>query len=219
MEINNKPILLPQTGSSVLYFNNFEPSSEEQITDVTSFTKVYRTDLSYGQNGAKVSANLDLTDETIITSNMSGGWAASNAAYYEVENLRGAYAGYNFGEEIFINKVKIWLGKYSQQNATLCITVEYLNNLGSWVKIQDLNVSSSISYPLNIFTVPIYKPICGIRWIHTLYPDKYSGNNVVFFGLTIYKGMNLVPVYIPESDASGLIQPPPGYDGFYNLYL
>lgn len=196
-----------------LYTNSKYYVGQEQITDISGFTKLYSTDanVDYGSRGTKVSAALDLTDESTITSNMNVGWQALSSCYYDTENHVGAYAGYDFGEELFITKTKFWLGRYSGQSKTLPAAIQYLDSNGDWHDVATVNVTTDLPYPLNIFEVNINNYAYGVRWIHKT-ENKTSGNNICFFGMTLYEGSGeYIDVYTP---GSGLNEVPEGYDGF-----
>ena len=148
---------------------------------------------------------------------MGTGWEGTGSAYYDSEYQIGAFAGYDFGDGLTVSKAKFWLGRYSGQNITLIATVEYKDGNGNWQEAKDLQITTSISYPRNVFTVELnVERIWGLRWIHKKTPQKSPSNNITFFGMTLY-GAEGVQVYIPDS--SGLILPPAGYDGFGPLYL
>ena len=162
---------------------------EEQITNISGFTKIANTSLAYGSMGTKVISNLGITDENIIYSNMGNGWSDSNSAFYNAENLIGAYGGYEFNEKISsLSKVKLWLGRYSGQNKTLTVTIQYLDDNGIWQDIEDVDITNYISYPINMVKIAINQPNCyGIRWIHKKGENKTSDNNICFFGMTLYE--------------------------------
>lgn len=163
------------------------------ITDVSGFTKVYDTTstVSYGSLGTRVSSALDITDADVLSGYMLGGWNDSHACYYDAENKTGAYVGYDFGEEIHIERVKFWLGRYSGQNKTLYVTVQWLDSLGNWNDFTDLAITSNIGYPLNVFSVYLNKNCYGVRWVHKNGEEKNSGNNLVFFGMNVYRYVNI----------------------------
>lgn len=160
------------------------------ISDVSSFTKLYSQagNQSYGNYGAKVNARLAITDESNHTSLMQQGWNASGAAYYDSENKIGAYAGYSFGDALRLTKIKLWLGRYSGQNNNLIATVEYMDANDEWHEVEDLTIATNLPYPLNVFEVTLDNTIdmYGIRWIHKKTPQKTGGNNICFFGMTMY---------------------------------
>lgn len=162
---------------------------EEQITDISGFTKITNTSLAYGSTGMKVISNLSIVDENTIYAHMANGWSDSNSAFYESENLIGAYGGYEFNEKISsLSKVKFWFGRYSGQNKTLIATVQYLDGDGNWQDIDDVDITTSIPYPINTVEVTINQPNCyGIRWIHKKGENKTSGNNICFFGMALYE--------------------------------
>ena len=163
------------------------------ITDVSGFTKTYSTssDISYGSLGTKVSNALEITDADVLSAYMLGGWNESHACYYDAENKIGAYAGYDFGEEIHIERVKFWLGRYSGQNKTLYATVQWLDSLGNWNDFIDLEITSTIAYPINIFSIYLNKKCYGVRWIHKNGEEENSGNNIVFFGMILYRYVDI----------------------------
>lgn len=200
------------------YHNATVPTHEEQITDISNFTKLYSTTIRFGNNGSKVSENLDLTDESTINTRMQSGWSSSYSSCYDSEDQIGAYGGYDFGESIFISKCKFWIGKYSAQNTKLLATVEYLDENGDWNELSDLEITTSLPYPVNVFEVNIGEYIYGIRWIHKKEPYKSIGNNIVFFGMTVYESSgDTIDVYIPEH--TGINLPPAGFDGFDRIYI
>lgn len=196
-----------------LYTNGQAYSSEEQIMDVTGFTLLSNGDVAYGSNGQKVAARLAITDENDHSTLQASGWNASGMSYYDAENQKGAYAGYDFGQEILVTKAKFWLTRFSGQNKTLIATIEYLDGNGNWNEIQDLEITNTLDYPSNIFEVAVGRNIYGIRWIHKKDPMKTSYNNITFAGMSVYRGIGQpINVYIPDS--SGLNMPPTGFDGF-----
>lgn len=199
------------------YTNYLIPESSSQITDISNFTKIFSTTLAFGSLGTKVDARLSVTDESAIASLQSSGWNASGMAFYDSENIKGAYGGYVFGESIFISKVKLWLGRYSSQNKTLVVTVEYMDSNNQWVPIKNLNISQSLPYPSNVFTVELNRPVYGVRWIHSEDPLKSSSNNITFAGMSIYEASgDMIPCYVP---VSGLNDIPEGYSGFGPIYV
>lgn len=200
------------------YHNATVPRYQALITDISNFTKLYSTTIQYGNNGSKVSANLDLTDESTISTRMQSGWDSAYSSCYDSENKIGAYGGYDFGESKFITKCKFWIGRYSAQNTKLLATIEYLDENGDWNEVNDLEITTSLLYPVNVFEVNIGTYVHGIRWIHKKEPNKSSGNNIVFFGMTMYEGSeDTVDVYIPEH--TGINLPPAGFDGFDRIYI
>ena len=190
---------------------------DEQITDLTGFTLLYSSTIQYGNRGAKVANRLAITDESSHSSLQAGGWNSNGMCYYDAENLIGAYGGYDFGREIFISKAKFWLNRYSSQNKTLIATVEYFDG-SDWQELEDIQITTNMSYPSCIFQVQINRAVNGIRWIHKKEPSKSGGNNITFAGMSIYRAIGeSINVYIPES--SGIIMPPEGYSGFGPLYI
>lgn len=162
------------------------------ILEVDSFTKLYSTSIPFGTNGSSVAARLAINDETSHRNLQAGGWNASGMAYYDSENQIGAYAGYSFGGPLSLSKVKLWLGRYSGQNATLYATVQYLDSNDAWHDVETLSISPSISYPSCIFEVGLDPsvPMYGVRWIHKDSPNKSGGNNITFAGMTVYGNTN-----------------------------
>ena len=173
--------------------------------------------LSFGSSGTKVNARLSVTDESAIASLQSGGWNANGMAFYDSENQIGAYGGYDFGEQLFITKVKLWLGRYSGQNANLNISVEYLDQSDTWNDIESLVIATNLSYPSNVFIVNVNRNVKGIRWIHKNPPNKTGGNNVTFAGMTVYTSTGeMIPCFVP---VSGLNSIPGGYTGFGPVFV
>lgn len=212
------PVTVNVPTQTILNFTNSEyPTAEEQILDVSGFSFLYSSSVPFGSNGAKVNTRLGITDETAIASLQSRGWNANGIAYYDSENQIGAYGGYNFGEQLFITKVKLWLGRYSGQNLTLNISVEYLDQYDVWNEIKSLEITNSLSYPSNVFTVDVNRNVKGIRWIHKNPPNKSGGNNITFAGMSVYKATGeFTPVFIPEQ---GLNTIPEGYSGFGYVFV
>lgn len=211
----NNSVTVNVSGGGNVYTNAYAPGA--QITDISGFTKIYDSSIPYGNSGTRVATALEVTNESTLNTNMSGGWNASNAAYYDSEHQKGAYAGYTFGEALKLSLVKLWLGRYSNQNNTLYATVEYLDSNNNWNELKDLEIPSTLQYPTNVFQV--FLPdvdLYGIRWIHKKDPAKDPGNNIVFFGMTLYS-QSTNAIYIAQS--SGLINPPSGYIGFGPLYI
>lgn len=187
--------------------------TQEQITDISGFTKLYddTATVDYGSRGTKVETDLGRTDESVITGYMNNGWQDGQSCYYDSENHLNAYAGYDFGEELFIAKAKFWLGRYVGQNKDIPVAIQYLDSNDNWNDIQTVTITRELSYPLNIFEINVSRGVYGIRWIHKT-EQKTSGNNVCFFGMTLYKGIgDPIDVFVPET---GLNEIPSGYDGF-----
>lgn len=156
-----------------------------QITDISGFTKVYSTTIPFGNFGSIVNSNLSLTDKTTIETNMNNGWSDSHSAYYSYENQIGAYGGYIFDKTKFIEKVELYIGKYSGQNINLIVTLQkYVNN--EWVDITDFTVATNLPYPLNVFSYENIGNVDGIRFYHYKTPQKSSANNICFFGMLLY---------------------------------
>ena len=217
-ENNEVTVSVSGGGGGNLYTNGQFYISAEQITDVSDFTLLYNSNVKFGNNGQKVAARLAITDESAHSTLQAGGWNANGMAYYDAENLIGAYGGYDFGEAIDIQKAKFWLNRYSNQNKTLISTVEYLDENGNWNEIRDLEITSNMSYPSYVFEVIVNRSIYGIRWIHKKEPKKSSNNNLTFAGMSVYRVLGQ-PINIYTPDSSGLIMPPTGYDGFGPLYI
>lgn len=190
---------------------------DTQITDISNFTRLYSTTIPFGRSGTRVNSALLLTDESVIASNQIVGWDGSNNAFYDSENQIGAYGGYNFGEVLYITKVKLWLGRYSAQNLNLNVSVEYLDQDDTWTELESLVISTTLPYPSNVFTVYVNRNIKGIRWIHKNLPNKSGGNNIVFSGMTLYAPIeNPIPVYIPTQGYNPI---PEGYTGFAPIFV
>lgn len=190
---------------------------DTQITDISDFTRLYSTTIPFGSSGTRVNSALLLTDESVIASNQSAGWNGSNNAFYDSENKIGAYGGYNFGEQIYITKVKLWLGRYSGQNINLNVSIEYLDQDDVWTEIESLVIATNLPYPSNVFTVHVNRNVKGIRWIHKNVPNKSGGNNIIFSGMTLYAPIeNPTPVYIPIQGYNPI---PEGYTGFAPILL
>lgn len=192
-------------------------ATDSQITDISGFDKLYSTEVRFGNLGTRVNAALSLTDESVISENQKVGWNGPNNAFYDSENIKGAYGGYSFNSSINISKVKFWFERYVNQNKTLYVTIQYLDSSDEWIDLVDLEITSSLPYPSNIFEVQVQREVKGIRWIHSKDPVKSSNNNIVFSGMTLYAPLeNPVPVYIPSS---GLNLIPEGYTGFAAILL
>lgn len=202
------------------YTNKDYYTQSEQITDISNFTKLYSTaySVNYGSQGTRVDSALSITDESTLNSYMNEGWNSNHAAYYDSEDRMGAYGGYDFGEELIIKQVKLWLGRYSAQNKNLIVTLQVLDGNGTWNDIKDLNISGSLPYPLNVFEIELNRNCYGVRWIHKNGEGKNSGNNIIFFGMSVYEGIG-IPIRVYAPDTTGLIDIPDGYDGFGPLLL
>lgn len=157
--------------------------------DTRPFSRLFGINVKFGDYGSKVDELLKNTDETQMTSWMQQGWNESHAAYYNAENIKGAYGGYDFGKAVNVGKIRAYLGRYVSQNTTLIVTVEYLDSLGNWNELEDVEITSSLSYPLNYFDVTINRTIYGVRWIHKKDPVKSTNNNLTFFGMTVYENV------------------------------
>ena len=201
------------------YTNTDYYTQSEQITDISNFTKLYSTEssVSYGSQGTRVDSALSITNKSTLDSYMNEGWSSSHAAYYDIEDRIGAYAGYNFGVELPLKKIKLWLGRFSEQNKSLIVTLQILDEDDNWHDIRTLDISSSLPYPLNVFEIDVNKTCYGVRWIHSSGEQKNGGNNIVFFGMTIYKGTgNAERVYIPTEKVNYI---PTGYSGFGTVVI
>ena len=199
------------------FTNSRHASSEEQITDVSGFTFLFNSSVPFGSSGTKVNTRLGITDEAAISSFQTGGWNANGMAFYDSENQIGAYGGYGFGEQLFITKVKLWLGRYSGQNTDLNVSVEYLDQDNVWTEIESLVIATRLSYPSNVFTVNVNRNINGIRWIHKNPPNKSGGNNITFAGMSVYKATGeLIPCFEPQQGFNDI---PEGYSGFGPIFV
>lgn len=212
------PVNVNVPTQAVLNFtNSVHPLSDEQITDVSGFTPLFSTSVPFGSSGTKVNTRLGITDEAAISSLQAGGWNANGMAFYDSENQIGAYGGYDFGEQLFITKVKLWLGKYSGQNVNLNVSVEYLDQDNVWTEIESLVIATNLPYPSNVFTVNVNRNINGIRWIHKNPPNKSGGNNITFAGMSVYKATGeLIPCFEPQQGFNAI---PEGYSGFGPIFV
>ena len=161
----------------------------QNITDISTFTKIYDTANSYGSSGTKISSALDRTNEFNIAIMMNSGWNASGSSYYDSENHIGAYGGYEFNAPLRLDSVRIYMGRYSGQNANLVMTAQYLDSNNNWIDIDDYDISTTLAYPINCFDVPLSNlgEIYGVRWIHKKEPNKTNGNNMIFFDMLLYE--------------------------------
>jgi uncharacterized repeat protein (TIGR02543 family) len=176
----------------------------QQITDVSNFTKQYSTSVPFGNKGSKVNENLGITDESTIESRMSGGWQASGSAYYTQENKIGAYGGYIFDHPRSIDYVKFYISRYSGQNITLYVTAQYYNG-SDWIDVEDMEVTTTVSYPVNQFTVSFASvgSVYGVRWYHYKTPQKSPSNNICFFGMTLYENQDAFTVHFDSKGGTG----------------
>lgn len=177
----------------------------EQITDLSGFTFLYNTAVPYGNYGNKVNTNLAITDESSLINRMSGGWQASGSAYYDSESQIGAYGGYNFNSRIILDCARFYIGRYQGQNLNLTVDIQLLDENNEWQTETQVIVSTSLPYPVNVFTVSLNKPCYGIRWAHITPPQKSPANNVVFFGMLLYKS-ETPPPQPPVGDLSITLQ-------------
>lgn len=161
-----------------------------QIIDLSSFTKIYDNTIPFGNYGAKIDTILGYTNEIIIALNMQAGWDSAKSSFYDSENQIGAYGGYDFNSALKLDRARFYLGRYSGQNLDLTVTVQYLDSGNTWHDVEDLNVSTTIDYPINSFDVDLSNlgEIYGLRWIHYKNPEKSPSNNICFFGMLMYKG-------------------------------
>lgn len=159
--------------------------------DTSTATPLYSTEIPYGANGTKVLARLKQTEDYQAAAIMAHGFTdSSGIAYYNSEDQIGAYAGYQFASPISIAKLRIWLGRYTYQNKTLTVHVQYKETAeGEWKNVTALEITTDLPYPLNYFDVPftgITQPVAAVRWIHDG-TDKSDRNDVTFSGMTVYK--------------------------------
>ena len=164
--------------------------------DTSSFEKIY--DLTYYGNTTKMNNLLNQQDETTLAT-----WQASgtNRCEYNSENRIGAYSGFNIPSGIFIDYIHLYITRYSNQNKTLIVTVQYKDAGGTWHDVQDIDVTTTIPNPSNVETVNIGQTAYGIRWYHYKEPVKSSSNNIFFNGLTLYAPD--IPYYTVHFDANG----------------
>jgi len=207
---------IPVEGGKAYTDSIYTPGGKK--CEIDDFTPVYDPTFPFGYSGTRVLEKLLTNDEDVITEWMRWGWSACSATY-DVENMSGAYAGYSWAEARSVSKVKLWLGRYTDQTQTLYATLQYLDETGVWHDIQDMAVSIDIPYPINVFEVYVDSktPMYGLRWIHKQ-PLKTPANTITFFGMTVYEAEGEgIPVY--KVTSKGLIEPPEGYSGFGTLYV
>lgn len=219
MNATVRDLHIVNSAASSNYTNTDYYTQSEQITDISNFTKLYSTESSvnYGSQGTRVDSALSVTNESTLDSYMNEGWNSSHAAYYGSEDKIGAYAGYNFGVKLLLKKVKLWLGRFSGQNKSLIATIQTLDGEGNWDDIKTLDISTSLPYPLNVFEIELNRTCYGIRWIHSSGEQKTGGNNIIFFGMSIYKGTgNAERVFIPTEKVNYI---PTGYSGFGTVVI
>lgn len=178
-----------------------------QITDVTGFTALCNSAVNFGNHGSKVLANLAITDELTILSRMGAGWQSAGAAYYESENLIGAYGGYDFGETLEIERARFYIGRYSGQNLSLTVDIQILppESGSSWVTVRQVYITTTLPYPTTFFDVAIGAQCRGVRWAHVTPPQKSMNNNIVFFGMLLYKN-DAPPPPPPAGDVDLVLQ-------------
>lgn len=159
-----------------------------QIVDTSNFTKIWDSSVNYGRKGdfnVSIETFLGYNDMPTITNQMRNGWRYG--AYYESENIKGAYGGYTFASSpMYILYTEFYIGRYELQNKSLYLTVEYMDENGDWNEIEDLDVSTTIPYPINYYRVSVKRVIYGIRFNHKKDPIKTDANNASFFGLLLY---------------------------------
>lgn len=156
--------------------------------DTSSSAKIYSTSIPYGSYGSKVSSRLADTDETSISSVQATGWNDANMCYYDSENQIGAYAGYTFEDPVKVTRVKFWLNRYSGQNKTLPVKIQWMDASNDWHTIETVNITTNMDYPSYIFEIDyssVESDIYGVRWFHDT-EMKTGGNNVTFAGMTVY---------------------------------
>lgn len=198
-------------------YTNYEYyETTQQITDLSNFTKLYNTSVAFGSNGTKVDTALGLTNESTITANMLAGWDSANSCYYTSENLIGAYGGYDFGQELYISNIKLWIGKYVNQNKDLPIVVQYLDSNNTWQDYKKFDIDASVEYPYHVLDISFEFSCYGIRWIHNEV-TKTSGNNISFFGMTLYQPNTSAKRVYKLTQLSATV--PQGYSGFGNLLI
>ena len=164
-----------------------------QIINLSSFTKIYDSTIPFGNYGTKIEENLNLTSEVMMAFNMNAGWDSQHSASYDAENQTGAYGGYEFNTALKLDHVRFYLGRYSGQNLDLTVTAQYLDSSGTWHDVDDMVISTSISYPICSFDVDFssLEKVYGVRWCHYKNPEKSSSNNICFFGMIMYKVANV----------------------------
>ena len=166
------------------------PNNEAEVISIANFTQEYDSSIPFGDNGNKISwllSNITTIEELLLQSQTS--WNDSRNAFYDSEDQTGAYAGFSSNDVIDIDEVLIQLGRYSEQNQSLYATMQYKNTIGTWVDIDDVDVSTSISYPKHLVRVNLRNyTVKGFRFIHKNSPIKSSGNNIIFGGMIALKG-------------------------------
>lgn len=153
----------------------------------TKLTPIWNKNVNFGRGNDKLLVAFEIgIDESLIPLYATG-WDASLANFYNSENINGAYFGVEAeGVVSGYSAINFFLGRYSGQNATRTVTVEYqaVEN-GNWIEIEDILITSSFPYPYSKVSIDI----SSLSW-HSIrgrhYKDvKSGGNNVVFFGLTL----------------------------------
>lgn len=162
-------------------------SSTEQLLSVV--------DASYRQNfirgGSSSYKNLSSVENNYYVADcenlMAQGWGYGE--YYTSENQIGVYRGLEYSIPMDIDKARFYIGKYEQQNLNLTVTFEYKDANDNWIEISDATIGPSTSYPINYFdiTMPSNTNIYGVRWIHKKGNNKSNANNIVFFGIVLFK--------------------------------
>lgn len=162
------------------------------LVDISSTTPVYNSNIAFGQGGSRVASLLttvqDLTD---LFSVANEGWQGRDVAFYDNENLIGAYAGFSSSTPISADYAILLLMRYEAQNKTLIATVQYLNGNNEWVDIQDFNITPSINYPLNLCKVDLPSNVYGVRFIHYKGENKTGGNNICYGGMLLFSGADI----------------------------
>lgn len=205
------------SGSTSNSYTNYDYyETTQQIIDLSNFTKLYNTSVAFGSNGTKVDTALGLTDESTITANMLAGWDSTNSCYYNSENQIGAYGGYDFGQALYISSIKLWLGRYVNQNKDLPVVVQYLDSNNTWQDYKKFDIDAAVEYPYHVLDISFEFSCYGIRWIHNEV-TKTSGNNITFFGMTLYQPNTLAKRVYKLTQLSATV--PQGYSGFGNLLI
>ena len=189
-----EPVLITKTvnanGSYTAEDDNADGYSAVTVAVPPTFMltpDVINISANFGAHGAKVAENLAITDEETLNTRMATGWDSAYAATYDMEYQIGAYGGYKWDTPFVLSSVKLWIGKYVQQNQTLIVTVQVRNANDEWTDLRDFNVSADIPYPVNVFECQLPSTaIYGVRWIHKKEPQKSSANTITFFGMKVY---------------------------------
>ena len=170
-----------KSGGNWYVFNTVDKPTQEYNT--SNDTPIYDTEHHFGNDGTKIYDAL--TND--YTQYMIEGWSSNYAGYYEYEDQRYAYGGYELANPINLSKVKLWIGRYEYQNELLTFTLQIQTSQGGqWIDVEDLLITRSLPYPINVFEVAVHQEVYGVRWYHYKSPDKTSGNNATFFGMKLY---------------------------------